>query len=128
MARTNESQSNLAVTSEIPKSKGLSETASMEWDRIVGEVKAAGVQLSPMHRAPLTLAATIAADIRQGWERIKEDGAYIMTKAGLQAHPASKRIDALRRDYVRVLALLGLRASVSSGTADKETLDDVLKG
>lgn len=126
MARPNKSQENLTVTDVIPKSKGLSDNASAEWDRIVGELKAAGVTLSPIHRAPLTLAATIAADIKDGWENIKRDGSYIMTKAGLQAHPASKRIDALRRDYVKVLALLGLRVAVTTGGSKEESLADVL--
>ena len=35
--------------------------------------------------------------------RVKKDGAYIEGKAGLVAHPASKRLDALRRDYGKVL-------------------------
>lgn len=36
-------------------------------------------------------------------------GAYVQSKAGLVAHPASKRLDALRRDYIKVLTMLGLR-------------------
>src|SRR5437867_3929070 len=88
------------------KPAGLSESAAVEWDRLTEELAVAGIQVSVAHRAPLTLAATIAADIKEGWAVIQKDGAYIQAKAGLVAHPATKRIDALRRDYVKVLGML----------------------
>jgi len=46
---------------------------------------------------------------------IERDGAYEVNKktGTTQLHPASKRLDALRRDYVKVLSLLGLRAAVA---------------
>lgn len=116
------------LTSGAPvKSAGLSALASAEWDRLLGELTEAGIQVTKAHRALLTLAATIAADIRDGWTAVERDGSYIEGKAGLVAHPATRRIDALRRDYIKVLSLLGLRSGVAGGKSE-ETLEDVLKG
>jgi len=33
----------------------------------------------------------------------------------IMLHPAARRIDGLRRDYVKVLSLLGLRSAVADG-------------
>jgi hypothetical protein len=45
------------------------------------------------------------------------------------AHPAVKRMDALRRDYLKALASLGLRAAVSGEKPNQEeTLEDILNG
>jgi hypothetical protein len=77
------------------------------------ELTESGIIISVAHRAPLALAAITAADMAHAWAAIEKDGAYVMGKTGLQAHPAVKRMDALRRDYIKVLGLLGLRAAVS---------------
>jgi phage terminase small subunit len=105
----------------------LSPRASAEWDRLVGELDKAGILISPAHRSLLSTAATLAADIWDAWEAVKKDGAYIQGKSGLQAHPATKRIDALRRDRIKVLSLLGLRSAVA-GEDSGETLEDILNG
>lgn len=110
------------------KPSGLSELASAEWDRLTGELAESGILITVAHRAAMTLAATVAADIKEAWAAVQQDGAYILTKSGLQAHPASKRIDALRRDYIKVLTVLGLRAAVSGGAPAEESLEDVLNG
>lgn len=62
--------------------------------------------------------------------RIDKDGAYIEGKAGLVAHPATKRLDALRRDYIKVLAMLGQRAAVAGEQDDApgSLADTLLKG
>lgn len=109
------------------KPTNLSDRASAEWDRLIGELAAAHIQVTPAHRTVLSLAATLAADIADAWAVVKKDGAYIEGKAGLVAHPASKRLDALRRDYVKVLTMLGLRSAVAGQDESKEeTLEDVL--
>ena len=60
---------------------------------------------------------------------VVRDGAYVQGKTGLQAHPATKRMDALRRDYIKVLGLLGLRAAVSGEKpGEEDDLDKVLNG
>ena len=63
------------------------------------------------------------------WATIEKDEAYITTKAGLVAHPASKRLDALRRDYIKVLTMLGLRTAVATPDSDNEpSLAELLDG
>ena len=96
------------------KPGNLSDRASREWDRLVGELAAANIVLTPAHRTALSMAATIAADIADAWAAVEKDGAYIAGKVGMVAHPASKRLDALRRDRVKVLSMLGLRAAVAT--------------
>ena len=78
----------------------------------------------------LALAATIAADIAKAWDTVKREGEYVTNpKTGvLQAHPASKRLDALRRDYVKVLVMVGLRALPAVEPDDGPSLEDVLCG
>ncbi len=93
------------------KPANLSARASVEWDRIVGELVASAIQVTPAHRATLSLAATIAADIKEAWAAVEADGAYIHTEKGILAHPTSKRLDALRRDYIKVLSMLGIRSA-----------------
>jgi phage terminase small subunit len=111
------------------KPKHLSERASAEWDRLASELVASNIRLTPAHRSTLTHAATLAADIAEAYERVKVDGCYIVTKAGLVQHPASKRLDALRRDQIKVLTMLGLRTAVPTASTDKgPTLEDQLNG
>jgi phage terminase small subunit len=111
------------------KPTNLSVRAGVEWDRIVGELSASHIRVTPAHRTVLSMAATLAADIAESWARVKDDGAYITTKFGLVAHPASKRLDALRRDYAKVLSMLGLRTAVATPEPDKsKSLADELEG
>lgn len=128
MPRTVKTDPNLNAGAPT-KPASLSARASAEWDRLVGELHRSGIAVSEAHRATLSLASTIAADIKDAWACVERDGAYIEGKAGLVAHPASKRLDALRRDYFKVLVMLGLRAMVAQKEAAKEeTLDDILNG
>jgi phage terminase small subunit len=126
------SKPGLDLTPGVPvKSANLSARAAAEWDRLRKELEDAGIQVTVAHRAPLTLAATIAADIASDWEVIKDEGAYLENiKTGVTVcHPAVKRMDALRRDYIKVLGLLGLRAAVSGETpGEEDDLDAVLRG
>jgi P27 family predicted phage terminase small subunit len=107
----------------------LSPRASREWDRLTGELDRARIHLSEAHRATLSLASTIAADIAASWKVIEAEGLYWLNKktGEPKEHPAAKRMDALRRDYLKALTMLGLRASVADPEEDKEpTLEDVL--
>jgi phage terminase small subunit len=107
----------------------LSARASLAWDRLVGELAAANIVLTPAHRTALSMAATITADIADAWATVEKDGAYIAGKAGIVAHPASKRLDALRRDQIKVLGMLGLRAAVATeDTGAEQSLSEVLDG
>jgi|HubBroStandDraft_2_1064218.scaffolds.fasta_scaffold279395_1 hypothetical protein len=71
------------------KPPGLTPRAAKEWDRIMTEIEAAQIQITPAHRSILELAANISADMLECLERIARDGEYITTKAGLVAHPFS---------------------------------------
>jgi hypothetical protein len=88
----------------------------------------AGVLLTVAHRALLSLAAGLSADIQQCYETVQRDGPYVQSKTGLVAHPACKRMDALRRDYVKVLSLLGLRTPAAGEKSSGRTLEDILNG
>jgi phage terminase small subunit len=126
MPRTVKKDKHLAAGRPV-KPTNLSERAGKEWDRISGEIEAAHIILSPAHRSVLELAANIGADLAECQTRIDTDGEYITTKAGLVAHPASKRKDALRRDYIKVASMLGLRTATAGPPPDKgKTLEDIL--
>ena len=128
MPRTVKQSKDLAP-GQPAKPVNLSERAGVEWDRIVGELAASNIQVTPAHRTVLSMASTLAADIAESWARVQEDGPYITTKAGLVAHPASKRLDALRRDYIKVLAMLGLRTAVAAPPPDRsKSLTEELAG
>jgi phage terminase small subunit len=128
MPRTVKQDKNLAPGQPV-KPDNLSKRASIEWDRLAGELAASNIQITPAHRTAMSMASTIAADIAEAWAAVEHDGAYIVGKAGPMAHPASKRLDALRRDQHKVLAMLGLRTAVATPDNDKdETLTDLLNG
>jgi P27 family predicted phage terminase small subunit len=113
------------------KPANLSEQASREWDRLTGELEASRIHVSAAHRATLYLAATIAADVAAMWKVIEAEGLYWTNKktGEPKEHPAAKRMDALRRDYLKALTMLGLRAAVADPEPDtSETLEDVLNG
>jgi P27 family predicted phage terminase small subunit len=109
------------------KPSNLSKYASAEWDRLMSEIEASGIQLSKAHRALVSEAAKIAADMADAWEVIETEGAYILNeKTGQsQAHPAVKRLDGLRQQKVKVLSLIGLRSPVA-GESGEKSLDDLL--
>ncbi len=93
------------------------------------ELTASNIQVSRAHRGLISNAATISADIADAWETVETEGAYTVNEktGAAQMHPAARRLDNLRRDYVKVLSLLGLRAAVS-GESGEKSLDDVLNG
>jgi phage terminase small subunit len=94
----------------------------------MNEITRAGIQVTPAQRAPLALASTIAADMAEAYDEIKDTGAYELNEktGATQLHPAAKRFDALRRDLLKALAQIGLRPGTSTEAADGETLEDVL--
>jgi phage terminase small subunit len=112
------------------KPTNLSDRAGLEWDRLVSELSTAQIQVSTSHRALLSLAATIAADISQAWEVVKKEGAFISNKktGTVQIHPASKMLNELRRDYIKVLTALGTRAMPAPPPEDGRTLAELLSG
>jgi phage terminase small subunit len=129
MPRTVRKDANLKA-GQPAKPENLSARAAIEWDRLVSELGTAQIQVSTAHRALLSLAATIAADIAQAWEVVKAEGAYITNaKTGaVQVHPASKTLNELRRDYIKVLVTLGTRATPTPPPDNGPTLEEYLDG
>jgi phage terminase small subunit len=129
MPRTAKKDPNLKPGQPL-KPVNLSARAAVEWDRLISELEGAQIQVSTANRAMLSLAATIAADIGQAWEVVKEEGAYLVNKkTGVtQEHPASKKLDALRRDYIKVLTALGTRAVAAPPPDNGPSLEDILSG
>ena len=126
MPRTVKRDKNLRA-GQPAKPDELTGRAGEEWDRLTLELDESNIQLTPAHRSTLAQAAQLCADMEEARARIATDGAYILGKVGLVAHPATKRLDALRRDYIKVLTMLGLRAAVASDTDEKEaSLSDLL--
>jgi phage terminase small subunit len=128
MPRTVKEDKNLKPGAPL-KPAHLSARAAVEWDRLIGELAASQIQVTPAHRSALSLAATIAADIARAWERVQADGAYFTNEktGAISEHPASKKLDVLRRDYLKVLAMLGLRTAVAAPERSKEvSLEDFL--
>lgn len=130
MPRTVRKDTNL-VAGTPAKPLNLSERAAKEWDRLTGELSAASIQVTAAHRTPLELAATIAADLASAWETVQIEGAYYQNEktGALMVHPATRRMDGLRRDYIKVLTMLGLRTAVAGKDEEKtESLEDILNG
>jgi phage terminase small subunit len=127
MPRTVRKDANLKPGKPL-KPENLSARAAIEWDRLISELGTAQIQVSTAHRALLSLAATIAADIAQAWEVVKAEGAYITNrKTGVvQVHPASKTLNELRRDYIKVLVTLGTRATPAQPPDNGPTLEELL--
>lgn len=128
MPRTVKKDANLRPGKPL-RPENLSARAAIEWDRLVSELDAQ-IQVSTAHRALLSLAATIAADIAQAWETVKAEGAYITNKKTgvVQVHPASKTLNELRHDYIKVLVTLGTRATPAPPTPSGPTLEEYLSG
>jgi hypothetical protein len=118
------------ATGQPDKSANLSPWASQEWDKLLSQLEASGITLSPAHSCTLVVCATLRADIRDCWQAITENGgAY--TKAGTGAvklHPAAARLDVLRRDLTKALGLLGLQKPTPEEQHSGETLEEILKG
>jgi hypothetical protein len=112
------------------KPDSLSEKASAHWYKLAAEIGEGGIKLSSAHGPMLALAAEIATDMDDARETVKIEGAYIRAqKEGLVMHPATRRLDTLRRDYFKALTMLGIRAAVASPPVDEdETLDELLDG
>jgi len=127
MPRTVKKDSNLKP-GKPAKSANLSDRAAVAWDRLVSQLEGAQIQLSTAHSPLLTLAATLSADIAEAWEVVKTEGSYLTNKktGAVQEHPASKKLDALRRDYIKVLVTLGTRALAAPPPDNGPTLEDIL--
>lgn len=127
MPRTVKKDANLKP-GKPEKPVNLSARAAIAWDRLVSQLKGAQIQLTTAHSSLLSIASTLSADIADAWEVVRVKGAYITnTKTGaVQEHPASKKLDALRRDLIKVLVTLGTRAVPAPPPDNGPTLEDIL--
>jgi phage terminase small subunit len=111
------------------KPERLSPQAAQAWDRLLGQLQESGIELSPAHSVTLSVCSTLCADIADCWQVIQANGGNY-TKAGTGAvklHPAAARLDVLRRDLTKALALLGLQKPAPEDPEDSgPTLEDIL--
>jgi phage terminase small subunit len=129
MPRTVKQDANLKP-GKPEKPVNLSDRAAIAWDRLVSQLEGAQIQLTTAHSSLLSIASTLSADIADAWETVKAQGAYITNKktGAVQEHPASKKLDALRRDLIKVLTCLSVRAVPAPPKHEGPTLEDVLNG
>jgi len=110
------------------KPAGLSKVASAEWDRLVKELQQSNIHIAKAHGLLIELAVAIVSDMAYARKTVEKEGEYILNKrtGDTKTHPAARRLDSLRRDYVKVLSALGLRTPVSSPVEDGPSLEDML--
>src|SRR6185437_3906602 len=116
---------------ELEKSPHLSAWASEEWDKLLAELEKSGIVLAPAHRCTLVVCATLRADIRDSWAVLQKNGGNYTTAGtgAVKLHPAAARLDVLRRDLTKALALLVLQKPTPEDPKnDEPSLEDVLEG
>jgi phage terminase small subunit len=113
---------NQNMTPGLPaKPADLSKAAAREWDRLLRELVDSGIRVAKAHGRLLEQACNVRADLLEAAAVVKEKGAYYKNPntGAILLHPAARRLDGLRRDYVKVLSLLGLRSAVADGGTEK---------
>lgn len=118
-----------AITPGQPaKPPGMTKAAAHEWDRLIEGLAVSNITIAKAHGWLVEQAALIAVDIAEAAEHVKTNGPYYLNRStGAQMlHPAARRLDSLRRDYVKVLSLLGLRSAVGGAPDLGKSLDDIL--
>ena len=111
------------------KPPGLTKEAAQEWDRLLADLADSNISVSKAHGRLIAQAAMIAADLTDAAAASKKDGPYYLNRntGAVMLHPATRRLDSLRRDYVKVLSLLGLRSAVAGPVpSDGKTIEDIL--
>src|SRR5437660_12204664 len=89
------------VAGEPVKPARLSPQAAQAWDRLLGQLRASGIELSPAHSVTLSVCSTLCADIADCRQVIQANGSNY-TKAGTGAvklHPPGARINGIRLDF-----------------------------
>jgi hypothetical protein len=106
----------------------MSRDAGIEWDRLVKELTDSNIRIAKAHGRLIEQAALIAVDIAEAAKVVKEKGPYYLNRntGAWLLHPATRRMDSLRRDYVKVLSLLGLRSAVAVAGDAGKSLDEML--
>jgi phage terminase small subunit len=113
------------MTLGVPERPANLEGRAVEvWDEIVAELVGSGIQLSKAHRTLLETAAVLVVDMEDCRERAQIEGSYRENPrtGAYQLHPAVRRLDALRRDFIKTMSQLGMR-SASPGAMRNEPGD-----
>lgn len=117
------------MTPGIPaKPPGLPKPVAAEWDRLIADLTDSNITIAKAHGRLIAQAAQIAVDISEAMATVKDKGAYYKNPntGAILLHPAARRLDGLRRDYVKVLSLLGLRSAFANVAAGGDSLEDKL--
>ena len=127
MPRTVKKDANLKP-GKPEKPANLSARAAVAWGRLVSQLEDAQIQLTTAHSSLLSIASTLTADIADAWQTIQKEGHYLTNKktGAVQEHPASKKLDALRRDLIKVLTCLSVRAVPAPPQDSGPSLEDIL--
>ena len=111
------------------KPPDMSKVAAREWDRLLKELTESGIRVAKAHGRLIETAANVLVDMEDAKDTLsKNKGAYYLNRntGAIMLHPAARRLDSLRRDYVKVLSLLGLRSAVAGQDDSGKTLEDIL--
>lgn len=54
----------------------LSEEAARQWNKLMQEIEASGLKITPAHRGLIVPAATLQADIKSDWAELQREGVY----------------------------------------------------
>src|SRR6266478_705899 len=113
------------LAGEPIKPERLSPQAAEAWDRLLGQLRASGIELSPAHSVTLSACSTLCADIADCWKVLQANrGNYTMAGTGaVKLHPAAARLDILRRDLTKALGLLGLQKPVPEAPDAGQSLE-----
>jgi hypothetical protein len=112
------------------KPPGLSKEAGQEWDKLIADLEESNISIAKAHGRLILQAAQIAVDMAEAAAAItgKDKSPYYLNRntGAMMLHPATRRLDSLRRDYVKVLSLLGLRSAVAGPVETGKTMEDIL--
>jgi hypothetical protein len=111
------------------KPSGMSKVAAREWDRLLAELMDSNIDIAKAHGRLIETAANIIADMESAAAALEVNKSAYYKNANTGAimlHPAARRLDSLRRDYVKVLSLLGLRSAVAGLPDAGKSLEDML--
>lgn len=110
------------------KPPGLTKAAALEWDRLIDDLNESGISITKAHGRLIAQAAQVAADLEDAAATSAKDGPYYLNRntGAVMLHPATRRLDSLRRDYVKVLSLLGLRSATGAPPTPGKSMEDLL--
>ncbi len=123
MPRTVKKDANLRPGKPL-RPENLSARAAIEWDRLVSELDTAQIRVSTRHFFYVPCCRSrpqLRRILPKRGKRSKPEGAYITNKKTgvVQVHPASKTLNELRHDYIKVLVTLGFASHACAAHAKR---------